>query len=132
MYGEPALVRPRLGQGTFRVLVSDAYERKCVITGEKTLPVLEASHIRPVSLGGQHRIDNGLLLRSDIHTLFDMGYVTITPKMEFKVSSKLREEWQNGVIYYTLAGNSIRTPKSEVFKPRAEFLEWHNDTVFRS
>lgn len=93
--------------------------------------MLEAAHIRPVSMGGQHRIDNGLLLRSDIHTLFDMGYVTITPKLEFRVSSKLKEEWQNGVIYYALSGRNIRLPLSEAMNPRAEFLEWHNDTVFR-
>src|SRR5439155_21302792 len=38
-YGEPMVVRPRLGQGTFRVIVTDAYERRCAITGERTLPV---------------------------------------------------------------------------------------------
>jgi len=77
MYGQPTLVRSRLGQGTFRVLVTDIYQRRCAVTGEKALPVLEAAHIRPVSEGGLHRIDNGLLLRSDVHTLFDRGYVEV-------------------------------------------------------
>jgi putative restriction endonuclease len=70
-YGAPVLVTPRLGQGTFRVLVTDAYERRCAVTGERVLPVLEAAHIRPYVEMGPHRVDNGLLLRSDLHTLFD-------------------------------------------------------------
>lgn len=52
-----------------RVVVTDAYQRRCAITGEKTLPVLQATHIKPYSEKGPHSIDNGLLLRSDFHTL---------------------------------------------------------------
>ena len=48
-YGEPMLVRPRLGQGTFRVIVTDAYERRCAFTGERTLPVLEAARCPPAT-----------------------------------------------------------------------------------
>ena len=62
MYGQPRLFRPRLGQGAFRVVVTDAYERHCAVTGERTLLVLEAAHIRPVASGGVHRPDNGLPL----------------------------------------------------------------------
>lgn len=69
-YGDPVLVRQRLGQGTFRVLITDIYERRCAVTGEKALPALDAAHIKPVSEEGLHRVDNGLLLRSDIHKLF--------------------------------------------------------------
>jgi putative restriction endonuclease len=46
-YGNPLMVRPRLGQGSFRVLVTEIYQRRCALTGEKTLPVLEAAHIKP-------------------------------------------------------------------------------------
>jgi putative restriction endonuclease len=59
-YGREHLVQPRLGQGAFRVLVTEAYSRKCAITGEKTLPVLDASHIKPYSKGGPHAVSNGL------------------------------------------------------------------------
>ncbi len=51
-YGAPTLVRPRRGQGTFRALVTNAYQRRCAITGEHTLPVLEAAHIRPFGKEG--------------------------------------------------------------------------------
>ena len=60
-FGEPRLIRPRLGQGAFRVLVTDIYERRCAVTRERTLPALEAAHIRPYSVGGAHEAPNGLL-----------------------------------------------------------------------
>jgi putative restriction endonuclease len=132
MFGEPSLVKRRLGQGTFRVLVSDAYSGRCAVTGEKTLPVLEAAHIRPVSKGGEHRVENGMLLRSDLHKLFDLGYVTILKNCEFRVSSKLKETWLNGRIYYDLDKSSIRIPDREILRPSALLLEWHNDVVFRA
>ena len=53
-FGEPHLVRPRLGQGGFRVLVTDIYGRRCAVTQERTLPALEAAHIRPYGDGGEH------------------------------------------------------------------------------
>jgi putative restriction endonuclease len=89
-YGSPVLVRPRLGQGAFRIIVTDAYRRKCVITGERTLPALEAAHVRPFADGGAHDPTNGLLFRRDIHALFDGGYVTVTPDLKFHVSRKIK------------------------------------------
>jgi putative restriction endonuclease len=100
------------------------------VTGEKTLPVLEAAHIRPVAALGQHRVDNGLLLRSDIHTLFDRGYVTVTPDHRFRVSPRLKQDWQNGRVYYQFDGSPIWVPKHEDDQPSREQLEWHADTVF--
>src|SRR5207248_1303081 len=82
-YGEPTFVRPRLGQGAFRILVTDNYNRRCAITGERTLPALDAAHIKPYANSGTHEVSNGILLRRDIHSLFDAGYVTITPEMKF-------------------------------------------------
>ncbi|WP_207649731.1 HNH endonuclease [Desulfosporosinus hippei] len=76
-YGKEHIIKPRIGQGAFKVLITDAYQRRCAITGEKTLPVLEAAHIKPYSMAGPHEITNGLLLRRDFHTLFDRGYITV-------------------------------------------------------
>lgn len=129
-FGE-GVVRRRLGQGGFSLIVSDAYEKRCAVTGERTVPVLEAVHIVPVTKGGLHRPDNGLLLRSDIHRLFDRGYVTIQPDGTFLVSKRLKEEWHNGRVYYELGGAAIRLPAIVSNRPAREFLEWHNDTVFR-
>ena len=131
VYGEPMLVRLRLGQGTFRVLVTETYQRKCAITQEKVLPVLEAAHIRPLSDGGVHRIDNGLLLRSDVHALFDRGYVTATPDYRFRVSRRLKDDFDNGEYYYQFEGATLSLPRRIEDRPGRGFLEWHADTVFR-
>ena len=129
-YGEGVLVRPRLGQGTFRVLVTDAYERRCAITGERVLPVLEAAHVRPYSEGGLHRIDNGLLLRSDLHTLFDAGYVSITPDLHVVVSRRLKEEFENGRDYYALSGLPVRPPVGTHTAVSHENIRWHNENRY--
>lgn len=131
MFGNPTKIRPRLGQAGFRLLVTDAYDKRCAVTGERTLPVLEAAHIRPVASGGHHETNNGLLLRSDVHKLFDLGYVTVTPEGEFRVSAQLKETWENGKVYYALDRTPIRMPRGEEQRPSGEFLQWHNDTVFR-
>jgi putative restriction endonuclease len=129
-FGEPLLVRPRLGQGTFRVAVTSAYGGACAVSGEHSLPVLDAAHIRPYSaVGGTHEVTNGLLLRADIHRLFDSGYVTITPNLEFVVSERLKQEWENGKAYYALQGK-VALPRSASDRPDPDALRWHNDHVF--
>lgn len=130
-FGGPQLIRPRLGQGAFRVLVTDTYERRCAVSKERTLPALEAAHIRPYSDGGNHEASNGLLFRRDIHSLFDAGYVTVTPDMRFEVSRRIREEFDNGRHYYELHGQSIFLPADPVRRPAAEVLQWHNEAVYR-
>ena len=127
------MARSRLGQGAFRVLVTDAYQRRCAVTGEKTLPVLEAAHIKPYSELGPHRVSNGILLRSDLHKLFDLGYVTVTPELHLEVSPRLKEEWQNGREYYAHHGKELRfRPENPLSIPSREFLEWHNENRFKA
>ena len=130
-YGPPHLIHPRLGQGAFRVLVTDIYRRRCAVTLEKTLPALEAAHIRPYGDGGAHEARNGLLLRRDIHSLFDAGYVTVTPDLRFEVSRRIREEFDNGKHYYALHGHSIEPPADAKLHPDPEALLWHNEQCFR-
>jgi putative restriction endonuclease len=130
-YGEPGLVRPRLGQGSFRIAVLDAYGRACAVTGEHSLPALEAAHIRPFSDEGPREVTNGLLLRSDIHRLFDRGYVGVAPDYHFVVSGQLREEYRNGRSYYPLAGREIQRPARADEWPDGRQLEWHLEHVFR-
>lgn len=130
-YGTPTLVRPRLGQGAFRVLVTDAYQRRCALTGESTLPVLEAAHIQPYAESGPHDPSNGLLLRSDFHKLFDLGLVTVTPDYRIEVSPRIREEWFNGKAYYRLHGQPLpRLPADPDQQPGAVYLRWHNENRY--
>lgn len=129
--GTPTLYLPRRGQGTFRALVTTAYERRCAITGESTLPVLEAAHIRPVAHEGLHNTYNGLLLRSDFHKLFDIGLVTVTPEYRVLVSSKIKDLWFNGKAYNRLHGELLAAvPNDQGDRPHAELLRWHNENRF--
>ncbi len=132
VYGEGQRGRIRLRQGAFKVMVTDAYQRRCAITAEKALPALQAAHILPLSAGGQHRLDNGLLLRSDVHALFDGGYITVTPEHRVLVAKKqLKDDFDNGEPYWPLHNATIHLPARETERPAREFLEWHSDTMYR-
>jgi len=85
-----------------------------------------------VQPSGSHGVGNCLLLRADLHTLFDRGYITVTPDLAVRVSQKIREEFENGRDYYALAGRTVATPQPGFAPPRRELLEWHGDVVFRS
>lgn len=125
------VTKHRLGQGAFRVVVTDAYQRRCAITGEKTLPVLEAAHIKPYAAEGPHSVNNGLLLKSDFHTLFDSGYITIDEDYRIDVSRRLHEDYGNGRDYYKYHGERLLVlPERKIDLPSKEFLRWHNENVF--
>lgn len=130
-FGREFLARARLGQGSFRTLVIDAYARRCAITGENTLPVLEAAHIRPYSEQGSHQVCNGLLLRSDFHKLFDAGLVTVEPDLRIRVSGRIRDRYFNGKAYYRLDGQQLAAlPDHAGDRPDPGALAWHNNHRF--
>jgi putative restriction endonuclease len=131
LFGREYLHRSRLGQGAFRILVTDAYARRCAVSGERTLPVLQASHIKPYGKG-PNRVDNGLLLRSDLHILLDRGLMTVTPDLHVEISRRIKEAYENGRDYYKHHGHPlVVVPDAAVDRPNTEFLKWHNETVFR-
>src|SRR6185437_4344075 len=126
-YYSSILTKIKIDQSAFHVMITDAYIRRCAISGEKTLPVLEAAHIKPYAELGPHAISNGILLRSDIHKLFDSGYVTVTKDYKVEVSKKIKEQFENGRDYYKYHGQSMLfLPHNEIDKPSTTFLEWHN------
>lgn len=126
-----SVTKHRLGQGAFRVLVTDAYQRRCAITGEKTLPVLEAAHIRAYSDEGPHAVNNGILMKSDFHTLYDKGYITIDKDYKVDVSHRLHDDFGNGKDYYKYKGQKLMIlPDNIQQMPSKEYLEWHNEKVF--
>ena len=132
VFGDPRLAPYRLGQRSFQAVVLDAYHRRCAISGTHIPPVLQAAHIRPVTKGGEHRLDNGLLLRSDIHTLLDRGYLGVDPNHRLRVNPRLRADFSNGDQFYARAGEVIELPARPADHPRREFLEWHLDEVFQA
>jgi len=128
--GKPQTVYPRLGQGSFRVVVADAYQRRCALTGSPVLHVLEAAHVRPVTEDGPNNVQNGILLRQDVHTLFDRGYITVTPDYRVEVSRRIKDEFANGKEYYSAHGQMISLPGKSSLHPAGKFLSWHNDNVY--
>jgi putative restriction endonuclease len=130
-FGREYLRRARLGQGAFRVLVTEAYDRRCAISGERTLPVLEAAHIKSYKKDGPHQISNGMLLRSDLHILFDDGYLTVNDDLRVVVSRRIKEQFENGRDYYRFHGQPVAVlPKSLDERPAPDFLHWHQENVF--
>ena len=130
-FGNPLTYLPRLGQGGFRSMIIDAYGRRCTVTGERTLPALEAAHIIPYSETKQHDVRNGLLLRADIHKLFDEGYVTVNPQFRFEVSRRIKDDYENGRDYYALHGKQITLPADPGLSPGRDYLEAHSTRIYR-
>lgn len=129
--GPKFLIRARLGQRTFRILVTEAYTRRCAVTGERTLPALEVAHIKPFSKSGPNLTPNGLLMRSGLHRLFDLGYVSVTPERCIEVSRRIKEEFSNGRDYYALHGKKLVViPSALNDQPPAQLLQWHNENVY--
>jgi putative restriction endonuclease len=133
-YGPPVLVRPRMGQGHFKRAVAAAYRQRCAVTASATFPSLEAAHIRPFADGGEHSVSNGLLLRGDVHRLYDLGYLSIDADLRLRVSPQLREHGWNGVEFYEREGNGFRIsePDDRSLKPDRDALTWHLETRFRA
>jgi hypothetical protein len=116
-FGEPTLIAPRLGQGAFRVVITELYGRQCALTDGKVLPALDAAHIVPYAEGGSHSKTNGILLRKDIHGVFDAGYATLDSDYRFVVSQKVREVFNNGSEHLQLHGTRLRLPANPLDHP---------------
>lgn len=110
----------------------DAYGRSCAITGEHTQPVLDAAHIQRYLGPRSNHAQNGLLLTKEFHTLFDLGYVTVTPDYVVRVSPALSTDWHNGKRYYPYDGKRlVAVPEASSLRPSPAALDWHNERVFR-
>ncbi|BFR47286.1 HNH endonuclease [Nitratidesulfovibrio sp. HK-II] len=120
-----ATIVQRRGQAAFRGALLRAYGGRCAVTGCDVEEALEAAHIHPYQGEESNAAQNGLLLRADIHTLFDLGRLTIDPKtLAVRLSSDVRQGH-----YGSLDGRVISTPGNT--PPSREALKWHNDNVFR-
>jgi HNH endonuclease/Methylase-associated X1 len=113
----------RRGQRGFRKKLLRAYDRRCAITGCTVEQALEAAHIVPYKGPGSNHPSNGLLLRADLHTLFDFGLIAIDPStMTVLVSPSLE-----GTEYEPLAGLQLRRPTNSAFSPSVEALRRHRE-----
>lgn len=73
-------VRVRIGQATFRRTLLETHGEHCAFTGPTPAAALEAAHLYSYANSGQHHSDGGLLLRRDIHRLFDLGLIAVDPE----------------------------------------------------
>lgn len=116
------LVALRQGQPQFRGALLGAYEGRCAITGTAVEPVLEAAHISPHK--GEHTNEawNGLLLRADLHTLFDLFLLTVEAgSLTVRVAPGLL-----GTEYEALEGTVLTVPSTLDEHLAREALAKHN------
>lgn len=109
----------RRGQSEFRKKLLLAYNNKCTITGTCVVNVLEAAHIYPYFGECTNKTSNGLLLRADIHTLFDLGLINIDEFYNVNVSHELKDS-----EYYIYNGAKLSLPKNECDHPNIEAIKF--------
>jgi putative restriction endonuclease len=129
-FGQPTKIVPRLGQGAFRVGVLEAYNRECALSGGRVLPALDAAHIIPFGEGGSHELSNGILLRKDIHSVFDAGYATFDDDFRLVVSNRVKTEFNNGNEYLRLKGERLKLPKQIQLRPSLDNIRWHQNNRY--
>ncbi len=119
-----AIVR-RQGQGKFRAAVLRAYAGRCAVTGCDVEQALEAAHIYPYRGQETNEVSNGILLRSDLHTLFDLGLLTIDPEtMTVHIIDTIRSSAYGG-----LHGGNVNVPAESVAAPSPDSLSWHRSKI---
>ena len=112
----------RRGQPEFRRKLIEAYGARCCVTGYSEKEVLEAAHIFPY-LGEQtNHVTNGLLLRADIHTLFDIGLIAIDEDFKVLTSPNL-----DRTEYSALRGQAVSIPEDPAARPSVKALQWHRE-----
>lgn len=122
------MIAQRQGQLAFRNALLTAYGEKCAITGCPVLDVLEAAHIYPYRGSETNDVANGLLLRADVHILFDRGLIAIdVEEMTVLVAPSLQDS-----EYWTIHGQKLRLPQSAGQKPSLEALKMHRRDSFHS
>ena len=111
----------RRGHPGFRQALLEAYEYRCAITNFTAVDALEAAYIVPFRGKSTHHASNGLLLRADVHTLFDLGKIAVDTKtMSVVISDDLMD-----TSYRILAGRPLRYPRDESQRPSTEALDLH-------
>jgi hypothetical protein len=114
----------RQGQSKFRSELLKAYGGQCAITDCDAEAALEAAHIFPYLGTDTNHVKNGLLLRADIHTLFDLYLISIDPDTsKVVVSSTLLN-----TSYKELNGKSLKPPQDYAASPSPQALARHYET----
>lgn len=118
-------VRQREGQPAFRKKILNNYGGRCAVTGETCDNLLEAAHVQPYQNAKSNHVQNGILLRVDLHRLFDAGLMTIDTNFQVKFSSEFTS------LSYKNFRDKVLDTSVIVDLPSLEALEYHNKNVFR-
>lgn len=110
----------RQGQPKFRRDLLNAYGERCAVTGCPLREILEGAHIKPYRGEHTNHVTNGLLLRADIHTLFDLGLLRVSP-----VTWKVEVAAQAQSSYASCHGQVLRLPEKKSLRPNAEAMSQH-------
>lgn len=114
------LIAQREGAVTFRSSLVRAYGGACVITGCRVVEILEAAHIKPYRGVASNAVNNGVLLRADVHTLFDKGLIWLNESFRVVISSRL-----GGSEYEIFSGRPISAPQRASDLPLADNVADH-------
>lgn len=115
----------RQGQRSFRMALMKAYGGRCAMSDCDCPEALEAAHIHPYRGDETNYVTNGLLLRADLHTLFDLGKISVNAKdYTIIISDALRK-----TVYGRLHEAKLRLPKNPTLKPNDEVLKKHRLTA---
>jgi len=113
------VVRDRLGQSDFRASLMEIYGASCAISRCKVVAALEAAHIDPWASSQSQDVSNGLILRADLHTLFDNDLVAINPKTRIVHVAKSIRESEYGQYH----GAELNRPSNAAAAPDASALQ---------
>lgn len=116
----------RIGQAQFRKDVLSAYGGKCAMTGGRQIEVLEACHIVPHSVNQNNDLTNALCLRSDIHSLFDCGLLSVSQRFTILLAPTVTDS-----DYQQLHNAPLSMPISAFDKPLPNNFAWHRENVFK-
>jgi len=115
-------VEQRVGQPEFRAELLLAYRNRCAVSGCELPEVLQAAHIQPVKSSGSHSVRNGLLLRADLHNLFDRGLLTISARYVISIDPEVRRD----ATYRKFHGKKLQVlPEVTTKRPSRTLLEKH-------
>lgn len=116
-------IATREGQDRFRTALLDAYDGRCAITDYDAVETLQAAHIYPYQGPATNRVSNGLLLRADIHSLYDRGAITVH-ETSLQVLVKPHLEVTR---YADLAEHRLRLPRRLEHRPSTAALRSHRE-----
>lgn len=116
-----AQVMRRRHQGVFRAALLEVYGGSCAATGTETPSVLQAAHIDPFASSRSHAVSNGLLLRTDIHLLYDAHLLTVMPNTGTLVVSDFVKDEE----YKSLSSRRIHLPSATSCRPDDDLLGIH-------